>query len=148
MSICATYPSPPLNPLCRAFNLEALITNAKLGAQLGVDYYNFPSKYGRTIQDAVNFAMNVKPGKEDVEELLPHVAAVAAAYGDPRGVYARWIAAHDGQGGLQAEKAPYWFYDQAGAVGVRKARREVVVGPLASIRRSTRSWDGSCVLGG
>ncbi|KAL1664043.1 alginate lyase-domain-containing protein [Schizophyllum commune] len=112
----------------RAFNLEALITNAKLGAQLGVDYYNFPSKYGRTIQDAVNFAMNVKPGKEDVEELLPHVAAVAAAYGDPRGVYARWIAAHDGQGGLQAEKAPYWFYDQAGAVGVRKARREVVVG--------------------
>ena len=80
MSTCATYPSPPLNPLCRAFNLEALITNAKLGAQLGVDYYNFPSKYGRTIQDAVNFAMNVKPGKEDVEELLPHVAAVAAAY--------------------------------------------------------------------
>ena len=80
MSICATYPSPPLNLLCRAFNLEALITNAKLGAQLGVDYYNFPSKYGRTIQDAVNFAMNVKPGKEDVEELLPHVAAVAAAY--------------------------------------------------------------------
>lgn len=112
----------------RAFNLEALIVNAKLGAEIGVDYWSAQSKYGNTIQDAVNFAMRTKPGKEDVTELLPHVAAVRAVYGDPTGKYSKWIVAHDGKGGAAAQRSPFWFYDQPEAVGVRKGKRGLMVG--------------------
>ncbi|KAL1749024.1 alginate lyase-domain-containing protein, partial [Schizophyllum fasciatum] len=96
----------------RAFNLEALITNAKIGAELGVDYWSVPSKYGKTIQDAVDYAMNTKSGKEDVSELLPHVAAVAAAYGDAKGTRRR---------SLTRSK-----YDQPAAVSVQKSKRAAV----------------------
>lgn len=96
----------------RCFNLEAMITNAKLGDELGMNFWKAKSKYGATIQTAVDYAMAQNPKDEDVTELAPHVAAVAAAYGDPSGKYAaflrRIVPDYQGQ--------PFWYYDQAQAL--------------------------------
>ncbi|KAJ3517366.1 hypothetical protein NLJ89_g537 [Agrocybe chaxingu] len=96
----------------RCFNLEALITNAKLGDELGIDLWSSKSKYGATIQKALDFLLALDPKNEDISEVFPHVAAVAAAYGDPKGTYATYLK----------KKVPsyqsksYWFYDQASAL--------------------------------
>lgn len=87
-------------------------TNAKLGDALGLNLWTARSKYGATIQTAVNFVMSTNPKNEDVTEILPHVAAVAAAYGDPKGKYAAFLRKTDPN--YQAK--PYWFYDQTEAL--------------------------------
>ncbi|TDL20464.1 chondroitin AC/alginate lyase [Rickenella mellea] len=96
----------------RCFNLEAMITNAKLGDQIGLDFWSAKSKYRSTIKTAVDFLMRQNPREEDVTEILPHVAAVAAAYGDPDGKYAAFLKriapSH------QAE--PFFFFDQLSAL--------------------------------
>lgn len=76
----------------RCFNLEALIANAKMADNLGLNMWSAKTDKGSTIQTAVDFAMGLEVGEEeDVTELAPHVAAVQAAYGDPTGKYARWL---------------------------------------------------------
>ncbi|KAI0757118.1 alginate lyase-domain-containing protein [Daedaleopsis nitida] len=116
----------------RCFNLEAMIqTNAKLGDQLGVNLWTAKSKYGSTIQTALDYTMKVIPKGEDVSEILPHVAAVAAAYGDPNGKYATFLK----QKGGSYTSQPFWFYDQtdalpnspAGRAKAAKSRREIVM---------------------
>ncbi|KAJ6519628.1 chondroitin AC/alginate lyase [Mycena sanguinolenta] len=106
----------------RAFNLEALITNAKLGDQMGLNFWTVESKYGATIQSAVDYAMKQDPKHEDVTEIFPHVAAAAGAYGDPSGKYAAFLKKMD----PQCETQPYWYYDQPEAfpAGAQKGRRE------------------------
>ncbi|KAJ7275236.1 alginate lyase-domain-containing protein [Mycena haematopus] len=114
----------------RAFNLEALIakcclqTNAKLGEQIGLNFWTVKSKYGATIQTALDYAMKQDPKHEDVTEIFPHVAAVAAAYGDPSGKYAAFLKKMDSQ----YENKPYWYYDQPDAFPqgsrAQKSRRE------------------------
>ena len=37
------------------------------------------SKYGATIQTALNYVMGIDPKHEDMGDIFPHVAAVAAA---------------------------------------------------------------------
>ena len=55
--------------------------------------------------------MGLDPKKEQVEDIFPHVAAVAAAYGDPTGKYRAFLLSHD-----QSYKTrDYWFYDQPSA---------------------------------
>jgi hypothetical protein len=64
--------------------------------------------------------MSVKRGREeDVAELAPHVAAVAAAYGDPRSKYATWLSTTM----PEYQSAPWWFYDQTEALGSAPAAR-------------------------
>ncbi|KAF8213268.1 alginate lyase-domain-containing protein [Mycena galopus ATCC 62051] len=94
----------------RTFNLEAMIasTNAKLGDQLGMNFWTAESKQNATIQTALDYAMGLDPGKEDGTEILPHVAAVAAAYGDTTGKYTAFLEKNDGSYQTQA----YWYYDQ------------------------------------
>ncbi|KAF8973712.1 alginate lyase-domain-containing protein [Flammula alnicola] len=96
----------------RNFNLEALITNAKLGDQLGINLWTCKSKYGATIQTALDFLLATDPRNEDVGEIFPHVASVAAAYGDPNGKYAAFLSEKD----PNYQSKPYWFYDQTSAL--------------------------------
>ncbi|QRV90823.1 alginate lyase [Ceratobasidium sp. AG-Ba] len=96
----------------RCFNLEAIITNAKLGDYIGANFWDSKSKYGATIQTAVNYLMSLDPRGEKIEEALPHVAAVAAVYGDPQGKYAQYLK----NGNRNYPKKPFWFYDQPAAV--------------------------------
>ncbi|KAJ7107625.1 chondroitin AC/alginate lyase [Mycena crocata] len=96
----------------RCFNMEALITAAKLGDQLGIDLWTARSRYGASIKDALDFTMGVDPKDEDVTVIIPHVAAVAAAYGDPTGKYDAFIRRN--MPGYQ--KKSFWFYDQSDAL--------------------------------
>ncbi|KAJ7071216.1 alginate lyase-domain-containing protein [Mycena amicta] len=99
----------------RCFHLEAMIAAAKLGDWLGLDFWTVKSKYGATIQDAVDFTMRVDPKTEDPMEIVPHVVAVAAAYGDPKGKYATFLKQLDRSSSYQSQ--PVWFFNQVGAFG-------------------------------
>ncbi|KAJ6604459.1 chondroitin AC/alginate lyase [Mycena vulgaris] len=96
----------------RCFNLEAMITMAKLGDQLGINFWAAQSRYKSTIQTALDFVMKQDPKDEDVTEVLPHVAAIAAAYGDPTGKYAAFLG-QTTPGDYKSQS--FWFYDQPGA---------------------------------
>ncbi|KAI0068276.1 chondroitin AC/alginate lyase [Artomyces pyxidatus] len=119
----------------RAFNLEAMITNAKLGDELGVDFWTAKSKYGASIQTAVNYLMTVDPRGEDPLDAVPHVAAVAAAYGDPSGKYMAYLQR------VQStyRSRPYWFYDQPAALPSSPAGRRLHV---AAEEASGTAFDG------
>lgn len=52
--------------------------------------------------------MALDPKNEDITELLPHVAAVAAAYGDPKGKYAAFLT----KTMADYKTRPFWFYNQ------------------------------------
>jgi hypothetical protein len=56
---------------------------------------------------------------EDVSQIFPHVAAVAAAYGDPTGKYAAFLKQHVPN---YATK-PFWFYDQPSALSTAPTSR-------------------------
>ncbi|KAF8167953.1 alginate lyase-domain-containing protein [Crassisporium funariophilum] len=103
----------------RCFNLEALITNAKLGDELGLDLWSSKSKYGATIQTALDFLLAKSSGDEDISEVLPHVASVAAAYGDPKGKYTAFLKKTD----PNYQDKSYWFYDQTSALSNSPASR-------------------------
>ncbi|CAE6523890.1 unnamed protein product [Rhizoctonia solani] len=106
----------------RCFNLEAMITNAKLGDYIGINYWSIRTKYGATIQTAVDYLVSLDPGNERVEDALPHVAAVAAAYGDPHRKYANYLKS----GNRNYDKKSYWFYDQPAAIlNKPKGKRDI-----------------------
>ena len=56
--------------------------------------------------------MSLNPKTEDVLEILPHVAAVAAAYGDPKGKYAAFM----GKTMSDYQSKSFWLYDQTEAL--------------------------------
>jgi len=95
----------------RAFNLEGLIVIAKLADQLGVNVWQAQSKYGATIQTAIDFTMKLDPKSEDVQEMVPHVMVAAVAYGDPKGKYIAWIKATL----PEYDTKTYWAWNQIGA---------------------------------
>lgn len=83
----------------RAYNLAAMITNARLGEYVGVVAWNKTTNAGATIQDALDYAMTIPPGAVEanyVAELYPPVAAVAAVYGDAGGKYSGFLAKAEG----------------------------------------------------
>ena len=75
----------------RAFNLEAIIVNAKLADQLGLNMWSAKSKYNATIQSAIDFTMRLDPKGEDANEMVPHVLCAVAVYGDPKNTYMTWV---------------------------------------------------------
>lgn len=77
------------------------------------------SKYGATIQTAVDYVMAIDPKGEDLYEILPHVAAVAAAYGDPKGKYEAFMKNNM----ATYQSKPFWFYDQTAALSNSPAAR-------------------------
>lgn len=86
--------------------------NAKIGDQLGLNLWALKSRYGATIQTALDYTMKLNPKFEDVTEILPHVASVAAAYGDPTGKYAIFLK--KAMGDYQSKA--FWLYDQTSAL--------------------------------
>lgn len=77
-----------------------------------MNFWTTKSKYGATIKDALDFVLAKGPGNEDISDIFPHVAAVAAAYGDSNGKYASYLKQHD----QRYQVSAYYFYDQPGAL--------------------------------
>ncbi|KAI0649839.1 chondroitin AC/alginate lyase [Trametes meyenii] len=81
----------------RAYNLAAMITNAKIGDYIGYNAWNFTTSNGTTIQSALDYAITQSAGKETASELWPNVVAVGAIYGDTDGKYAKWMLSNAGR---------------------------------------------------
>jgi len=94
-------------------------TAAKLGDHLGVDFWTKKTRNGATIQQALDFIMAQDPKKEAVSQIFPHVAAIAAAYGDPGKKYANFLQAHKSD--YKSDR--YWLYDQAPALKMSPSRK-------------------------
>ena len=84
-----------------------------------MDFWTTKSKYGATIQTALDYVMAISPKNEDITDIFPHVAAVAAAYGDPQGKYAAFLRSKAKGYTTQA----FWFYDQSSALSRSPARQ-------------------------
>jgi hypothetical protein len=84
----------------RAYNLAAMIVNAKIGVYVGItDAWNRTAKSGVGIKAAADYAITLPAsGEENAElELLQPLAAVASVYGDPDGKYAAFLKSKDQQ---------------------------------------------------
>ncbi|CUA74086.1 hypothetical protein RSOLAG22IIIB_10971 [Rhizoctonia solani] len=96
----------------RAYNLAAMIVNARIGQYVGYDAWQLKTKNGTTIQDACNYAMTFTAAQSNETgydaELYPNVAAVAAIYGDPDGKYSKWLAGRD----TSFPGQPYFLWNQ------------------------------------
>jgi len=108
----------------RCFNVEAMIVNAKLGDYLGMNFWNEKTRYGGTLQSAVDHIIGLNPGKENVQEVIPHVAVIAAAYGDTGNKYLKYIQSKKSDYAQQS----FWLYDQSAAfttspAGTGKSKR-------------------------
>ncbi|KAG6836432.1 hypothetical protein H0H93_008074 [Arthromyces matolae] len=80
----------------RAYNIAAMITNARLSAYVGnPSVWNQTTSTGSTIQTALDFTMNVNPSASnetiDTTNLYPSIAAVGAMYGDPQRRYSGFM---------------------------------------------------------
>ena len=84
-----------------------------------MDFWTKKTRNGATIQQALDFTMAQDPKKEPVSLIFPHVAAVAAAYGDPSKKYANFLQAHKSD--YKSDR--YWLYDQALALKMSPSRR-------------------------
>ncbi|KAH9929064.1 chondroitin AC/alginate lyase [Epithele typhae] len=82
----------------RAYNLAAMITNAKIGDYVGYSAWNLTTHKGSTIQTALDYAMTLGPGTEVASELYPNIVAVGATYGDAKGTYANFMLTKAGDG--------------------------------------------------
>ncbi|KAF8237583.1 chondroitin AC/alginate lyase [Tricholoma matsutake] len=82
----------------RAYNLAAMITNARIAAYTGESsVWNKTTTQGATIQTALEFAMTVKASASNetdgISELYSIVADIAAVYGDLQGKYIAFLRA-------------------------------------------------------
>ncbi|KAI0782105.1 chondroitin AC/alginate lyase [Abortiporus biennis] len=91
----------------RAYNIEAMITNARLGAYLGFDAWNVTTADGATIKSAVDYAMAQPAGSEPADEIYTNVAAIGAIYGDTNGQYSKWLLQNAGQAYV-ADASFFW----------------------------------------
>ncbi|KAL1948381.1 hypothetical protein VTO73DRAFT_12456 [Trametes versicolor] len=78
----------------RAYNIAAMITNAKIGAYIGYNAWNLTTSNGTTIKTALDYALAQDAGTETASELYPDIVAVGATYGDADGAYAAWMLAN------------------------------------------------------
>ncbi|KAF9234506.1 alginate lyase-domain-containing protein, partial [Melanogaster broomeanus] len=92
----------------RAYNLIAMMTNARIGEYLGLNFWNWTGYAGAGIKDALDLAMTIPPGDEIASELYQPMAGVAAQYGDPDGKYASFLANVD----PKYPSAPYFLWCQ------------------------------------
>lgn len=77
----------------------------------------------------MDYLVSLDPGNERVEDALPHVAAIAAAYGDPRRKYANYLKS----GNRNYDKKSYWFYNQPAAISNKpKGKRDIEDGTLSA----------------
>ncbi|KAF8922406.1 alginate lyase-domain-containing protein [Mucidula mucida] len=91
----------------RCFNLEALITCAKIAEELGLDAWSIKTKHGSTIRSS-RFHNEGRSKEEKISELVPHVVSISRAYGDPAGTYSAWLKKAMGD----YQDKPFWLYNQ------------------------------------
>ena len=84
-----------------------------------MDFWTKKTENGATIQQALDFTMAQDPEKEAVSQIFPHVAAVAAAYGDPDEKYTNFLQTHNSK----YKSGRYWLYDQAPALKMSPSRK-------------------------
>lgn len=117
-----------------------------------MNFWTAKSKYGATIQTALDYVMGVDPDDEDISDVFPHVAAVAAAYGDPKGKYAAFLKKQESDFASQ----PFWFYDQSSAlsnspasakVKHRRAARDLLAGGAANATQALAADFGGVAQG-
>ncbi|XP_006455104.1 hypothetical protein AGABI2DRAFT_226405 [Agaricus bisporus var. bisporus H97] len=99
----------------RAYNLAAMITNARLAQYAdrnAPSMWNKTTEEGSTIKDALDYAMTISPSAshEDnyAQELYLNVAAVASVYGDPDGKYATFLDQKE----PQFVQEPFYLWNQ------------------------------------
>ncbi|KAL4076768.1 alginate lyase-domain-containing protein [Scleroderma yunnanense] len=92
----------------RAYNIIAMMTNARIGEYLGLDFWDWKGYQGTGIKEALDFAMSVPAGKENADELYQPLAGVAAKFGDPDGKYANFLA----QANPRYPAEPYFLWCQ------------------------------------
>ncbi|KAI0061088.1 chondroitin AC/alginate lyase [Artomyces pyxidatus] len=92
----------------RAYNLAAMITNARLAEYTGFSAWNLTTANGSTIKTALDYTMTVPPESDGASEILYSVGAVASVYGDPQGTYAAFL--NKSEPFYPAE--PWFFWDQ------------------------------------
>ncbi|KIK96751.1 hypothetical protein PAXRUDRAFT_825612 [Paxillus rubicundulus Ve08.2h10] len=92
----------------RAYNIIAMITNARIGDYIGLDFWDWKGFAGAGIQEAVDFAMTVPPGHEQAAELYQPIACTAAQFGDEDGKYANFLASADSE----YPSSPYFLWSQ------------------------------------
>jgi len=93
----------------RAYNLAAMITNARIGEYVGYNAWNLTTTAGGTIKSALDYAMTQPAGADDPTELYSVVAAVASQYGDPTGKYAAYLLKNAGN---TYPAQAYFLWDQ------------------------------------
>ncbi|KAI0752836.1 chondroitin AC/alginate lyase, partial [Daedaleopsis nitida] len=103
----------------RAYNLAAMITNAKIGAYIGYDAWNLTTDEGATIKDALDYAITLPVGTETAAELWPNVVAVGAIYGDADGKYAQFMSENAGDYPADAQFLWNQPFSDSGLVAVR-----------------------------
>ncbi|EJD37964.1 chondroitin AC/alginate lyase, partial [Auricularia subglabra TFB-10046 SS5] len=128
----------------QAFNIEAMIVNARLGDQLGLNFWSAKTRYGATIQTAVNYLMPRAGNTDDLQmgELAPHVATVAAAYGDPQGKYAKFLNNAYGSGYTGQR---WWYFDQTAALPNSPLAQAIASSISASLASSTSTTSSSAL---
>lgn len=93
-----------------------LQTNAKIARYLKLDFWNTTTSQGATIKAATDFTMtqhlNTTDGDGPAWELYPSVLATSAAYGDPRGTYASFLAKAD----PKYTNMPYFLFNQVSTI--------------------------------
>jgi hypothetical protein len=95
----------------RAYNLQAVIINARIAAYVGVNYWNTSTSAGANIKSALDYAMQFKvehDGDGPTEELFPDMATVASVYGDPGNKYADYLK----NGNQNYPGEPYFLFNQ------------------------------------
>ncbi|KAF8058672.1 chondroitin AC/alginate lyase [Lyophyllum atratum] len=105
-----------------AYNLAAMITNARLAAYVGDgSAWNRTTGNRTDIKTALDFALTLSAAATHeasyTAELYPSIAAVAFVYGDPDGKYAAFLTA--GEPDYTAE--PYYLWNVAPTVTATKA---------------------------
>ena len=125
---CRSYDCEFENTIIKGQRGNQIQVNAKLGDYLGMNFWDEKTRYGGTLQSAVDHIIGLSPGKENVLEVIPHAAAIAAAYGDPGNKYLNYIQGKRKDYTQQS----FWLYDQVAALtsspaAMSKSRRGELV---------------------
>ena len=86
-----------------------------------MDFWSYRSSNNATIQTAADYIMKRDSNGESVTELIPHLAAISAVYGDPDGAYKAFMMKNMPDYQEQA----FWFFDQPSAFTKARMRRDV-----------------------
>jgi len=123
----------------RAYNLAAIITNARLAQYVGYNVWNITTKLGGTIQKATDFAIvqNPLPSNETdaVSEMWQIVACIATVYGDPTGKYTQFLS-------VVAPSEAFFFWDYHATINSSFTSTAIATVPSSSPTQTPEKHQG------